>query len=282
MSNKFHNFLHTLESCWLCMKYPFLYPRNRFSGKHYNNWKIDDYLNGYQPNGKWNKETNKMEYPPKVEGIYQKAFHHELFVLDTPDPDGSTYRAIHYTKNYLYASWYYIVLFVYNFIIRPFHCIPTYTEWDSMPIGWKKAFGNEYLEDLKIQLKKDKMLYSWRIHDIKEKWGTLQLYCNFGSAELYKIISEYEDLSYHTCINCGKHATVLSGGWICPYCDDCFNNDNHIYKIPMYIEKDGEWVYNPEMEKLEKEREKEEEKLKEKDKPKRKYTKRKNNNITNE
>ena len=32
MQNKF---LHTLESCWLCLRFPFLYPRNRFSGKHH-------------------------------------------------------------------------------------------------------------------------------------------------------------------------------------------------------------------------------------------------------
>ena len=28
------------KNTWLCLKYPFLYPRNRFSGKHYTNWKL--------------------------------------------------------------------------------------------------------------------------------------------------------------------------------------------------------------------------------------------------
>ena len=35
-----YNFFHTIDSTFLCMKYPFLYPRNRFTGKHYTNWKL--------------------------------------------------------------------------------------------------------------------------------------------------------------------------------------------------------------------------------------------------
>ena len=37
------------------------------------------------------------------------------------------------------------------------------------------------------------------------------------------IIKEYEDKSYVTCIRCGKPAKWESKGWICPYCDDCKN-----------------------------------------------------------
>ena len=28
-----NKFLHILESCWLCIRFPFLYPRNRFTGR---------------------------------------------------------------------------------------------------------------------------------------------------------------------------------------------------------------------------------------------------------
>ena len=70
------------------------------------------------------------------------------------------------------------------------------------------------------------MLYKWRITDIKEKFGRFQLYCNYGSDELYKIINKYEELSWNTCINCGKPATHTSKGWISPYCGDCINKDN--------------------------------------------------------
>ena len=37
-------------------------------------------------------------------------------------------------------------------------------------------------------------------------------------------VDKYENLSYHTCINCGKPATKISTGWICPYCDNCIGD----------------------------------------------------------
>ena len=38
-----HRFTHTIYSSYMCIKYPFLYPRNRFTGLHYNYWRIIDY-----------------------------------------------------------------------------------------------------------------------------------------------------------------------------------------------------------------------------------------------
>jgi hypothetical protein len=116
-----------------------------------------------------------------------------------------------------------------NFLDKIF-ILPIYTEWDAVPEGWRIAFGDQYLRDLKNQLKKDGMLYSWRILQIKEKFGTLRLYCNMGSEDLYKLIDKYEDLSWNTCINCGKPATKISNGWISPYCDDCFPETSEIYQ----------------------------------------------------
>lgn len=224
-NNKLYKILHTFESIYLCLKYPFLYPRNRFNNKHYNNWKLENYLN--------TTKNNKL-------CIKDKAWEDIIINLDYPDPNGLYIRTIHNVKNYFYVLYYYVIMLFYDFIIRPLHSIPTYTEWDMMPDGWKIAFGKQYLIDLKKQLKKDHILYSWRITDLKEKYGTLHLYCNYGSKDLYNIIQKYEDLSYYTCIKCGKPATKLSGGWICPYCDDCFNNN----QIPLYIINNNEWVYN--------------------------------------
>ena len=34
----------TINSICLCIRFPFLYTRNRFTGLHYNNWKINDKL----------------------------------------------------------------------------------------------------------------------------------------------------------------------------------------------------------------------------------------------
>ena len=46
------------------------------------------------------------------------------------------------------------------------------------------------------------------------------------SALLFQI-QKYENLSWETCVKCGKPATHLSIGWICPYCEDCVNKSEH-------------------------------------------------------
>lgn len=48
--DKIKNFLKTLNSCYLCIKYPFLYPRNRFNDKHYNWWRFTDFHKNYTTN----------------------------------------------------------------------------------------------------------------------------------------------------------------------------------------------------------------------------------------
>lgn len=40
-------------------------------------------------------------------------------------------------------------------------------------------------------------------------------------SHVHDIIRKYEDISERTCIVCGKPATRITTGWICPYCDDC-------------------------------------------------------------
>lgn len=60
------------------------------------------------------------------------------------------------------------------------------------------------------------------ITQIKEKFGSLRWY-DHGCTEkmLREIIPKYENLSAYTCIRCGKPATRITLGWICPFCDDC-------------------------------------------------------------
>ena len=94
------------------------------------------------------------------------------------------------------------------------------------------------MKDIDQQLRKDKLRYKWRITDIKEKWGSLQIYCNYGSHELYELLDKYENISYHTCINCGKSAKYLSNGWICPYCEDHYDPKDGYTAI---IDENGEW-----------------------------------------
>lgn len=216
------------------MRYPFLYPRNRWTGNYYDNWKFRDVLYGKRyifisPN----KET-----PCEEAGFYQKAFIVNI--------DQETYVMTKTVKNWWYAILYYIGEFVYNYPMQWIHCIPTYTEWDAMDgmPGWKKAFGKQYLKELKKQLKKDHYLYQFRITDIKEKYGTLRLYCNGASDEVYKIIDKYENLSYETCIECGRKADVITDGYVLPYCLRCYRVKDIKYK-PMMVRIGDTWCYTP-------------------------------------
>ena len=195
-----NKFLHTLQSCWLCMRFPFLYPRNRITGKHWSSGKIEKYLYGTPPKFITKEFTNsdgqKIYAPVKVQDAIP----------------GLSSKSIKFL----------VVHFIYKCILPIFHCIPTFTELDGMDIGWRKAFGIQFCKDIKKQLKKDKLLYSWRIIDIKEKWGYLNVYCNRYTDGILAILKKYEDLSEHTCIICGQKAKYLTPYeyWRRPYCKE--------------------------------------------------------------
>ncbi|MFR1479443.1 MAG: hypothetical protein ACLSB9_29010 [Hydrogeniiclostridium mannosilyticum] len=55
----------------------------------------------------------------------------------------------------------------------------SYTELDSMPNGWRKAFGKQMCEDIREELIRAEYLDQYRITQIKEKYGTLCWY-DFG------------------------------------------------------------------------------------------------------
>ena len=52
----------------------------------------------------------------------------------------------------------------------------SYTELDSMPDGWRKAFGEQMCEDIREELVRAEYLDQYRITQIKEKYGTLCWY----------------------------------------------------------------------------------------------------------
>jgi hypothetical protein len=79
----------------------------------------------------------------------------------------------------------------------------------------------QLLDELKAQLKKDKMLYKYRIMQIKEKFGGLRWYDSASSQEVFNILQKYEDISYHTCISCGRPADYITSGYILPFCKNC-------------------------------------------------------------
>lgn len=106
----------------------------------------------------------------------------------------------------------------------------SFTELDSLPEGWRKAFGVRMCEEIKAELLRVDDLERWRIVQMKEKYGELRIYDNGHkqSSRIDGIIEKYMELSKHTCIVCGKPATRKTLGWIAPYCDECCPDMNYV------------------------------------------------------
>jgi len=61
---------------------------------------------------------------------------------------------------------------------------------------------------------------------VKEKFGTLSVYSNYGNDEIFALIGEYEDKSAKICELCGKPGETLNsnegkGYWLKTLCPDC-------------------------------------------------------------
>jgi hypothetical protein len=267
----------------MCIKYPFLYPRNRYDNKYhaglltdkYNNLhkqsiqevlvyadikktdieyfdsvEIDDVKANLDTDKQYiiisnNVETKKFKTSDYVWGdkfqilgltINKNWFNYPMIkiivkVKDEKDNTnyGFTRHVINLIKNKKLYKRSQIINWIDTKILDRIFILPTFDEWDNVEPGWNKAFGKQYLDELKKQLKKDKLLYKFRITQIKEKWGKFQLYCYNGSNKVHDIINKYEQLSWDYCKCCGKPAEVISTGWISPYCKECAEKYNLKY-----------------------------------------------------
>lgn len=105
-----------------------------------------------------------------------------------------------------------------------------WTYLDDMPVGWKKAFGLQMCEELKEILIEGDCLDKYRVLQVKEKIAQLRWYDNGVPQKVYdkyiNWLNKYEELSEKTCCKCGEPATQMSKGWICPYCDNCYDKLN--------------------------------------------------------
>ena len=269
-----------IYSTLLCIKYPFLYPRNRWTDKHYNCWKIIEY---HRENyGKayhlislqiTDKEVNSEEqteyykfldtkketylrtdysgdelviYLGRNKGTIEKIIKKiklgskiydsswvsgkNVLVLkvnsveELKEDYNGGFNCIRLTINQILAFKIKILDWIEKYPLQIIHFPTYYTELDSMDKGWREAFGMNFCKDLRKALIRTggyKLLFRFRILQIKEKYGRLEVYCIGYNDEINKVISKYSKLSEKTCIRCGKPATWISKGWISPYCDDC-------------------------------------------------------------
>ena len=109
----------------------------------------------------------------------------------------------------------------------------SYTEWDAMEDGWRTAFGDLMLEEMGECLKKTGNLKTFRIDQLKEKFGQLRLYHHGGNDKIGRIIDKYSVLSENICIKCGKPDVYMTNrGWMFPCCKECWEADKHHTNIP--------------------------------------------------
>ena len=269
-----------IYSTLLCIKYPFLYPRNRWTDKHYNCWKIIEYhrenygkayhLISLQTTDKEVNSEEQTEYykflDTKKETYLRTDYSGDELVIylgrnkgtiekiikkiklgskiydsswvsgknvlvlkvnsveELKEDYNGGFNCIRLTINQILAFKIKILDWIEKYPLQIIHFPTYYTELDSMDKGWKDAFGMNFCKDLRKALIKTggyKLLFGFRILQIKEKYGRLEVYCIGYNDQINKVISKYSGLSEKTCIRCGKPATWISKGWISPYCDDC-------------------------------------------------------------
>jgi len=101
----------------------------------------------------------------------------------------------------------------------------SYIEW-GCATGWDKAFGNIFLEELGDAIKEAGLEHTFRILEIKEKYGQLRMYTNGYTEKINRIIDKYSVLSENICIGCGKpDVSMINDGWYSPWCFDCFKKN---------------------------------------------------------
>ena len=288
-----------IKNTWECIKYPFIYPRNRWDDKYHANV-LSDKL--YELNKQSSMlvgvsislERNADDLEKKYYHIYAKddKFNFEAFLtpidasttidkgfnilnicnenstvthnlndqigrsdkfeilgisigehLNSPyikvhvklkdETDTTNYGFPYYNarlitdakirKKYEFWNW------VDKKILDKIFIFPKYTEWDALKgyKGWYNTFGKDLLKELRKQLVKDKLLYKFRIRDIKEKWGVLEIYTNYRTEGVGQILDKYKSLSRKTCIYCGKQAIYCTKGWVRYICEDCLSKVNN-------------------------------------------------------
>ncbi len=101
----------------------------------------------------------------------------------------------------------------------------SWTVLDEFPKGWKKAFGEKMCEEIQAVLVKHNSVEKFHIDQLKEKFAAMRLYFSGVSGEcseeIHGIVRKYEEISAHTCCECGSPAGWISIGWLCPYCYEC-------------------------------------------------------------
>lgn len=94
----------------------------------------------------------------------------------------------------------------------------------DLPKGWGYAFGDELIQELDAALQSSRLTV-FIIMQAKEKYGTLRICTSAAPQSVFDVIAKYEEMSAHTCRECGAPAKMYDNGWICPYCEEHIPRD---------------------------------------------------------
>lgn len=91
-------------------------------------------------------------------------------------------------------------------------------DFDLVPDGWVKAFGEEMVKEF------NKVDRGIKVLEAKEKYGELRLNVFPYTDEAEDICDKYREISKHICAVCGKPDVPMMrlGVWVSPVCKGCW------------------------------------------------------------
>lgn len=100
-----------------------------------------------------------------------------------------------------------------------------YSKYDSDPkqtaMCWGFECGDGWFQLIKELSEKLEPL-DVVAQQVKEKFGGLRFYVEYGTDEVFDIIEEFEDRSFHVCEACGQPGVLRTDRhWYATLCDEC-------------------------------------------------------------
>lgn len=73
----------------------------------------------------------------------------------------------------------------------------------------------------------------WKLYpvQVKEKFGTLRFYTNFGATSVDEAINKAEQLSCTTCMTCGKPGQLMAARWLYTACPEHTREGDEPYDV---------------------------------------------------
>lgn len=101
---------------------------------------------------------------------------------------------------------------------------------DCVPFGWIHLF-DLMCEEILSEIEGTELMHTFRLEEVKEKFGELRIYTWNSTPKIDRIIDEWCFLSGFICEECGMPNVRLTTGWITPICYKCWAKHNsHDYE----------------------------------------------------